>query len=205
MHPAKFESEGCPAFSVVMLSRAAIGFEEALVDCLTHRGISNRDEVPRLHEADRGRMMRRIQDAAKQGRRNWVGQEARADVAPLVDRAIYAADSSLSDGLRLAWRRRVGGYRQIQVRNPGLDQFASEFIHGQIREMWRVVAEGSYVLRIGLAFFRVGRQHAQSSFHCGLFHCAIEYTAQSSFRHRVCSHGQDYCRGIFVSRRAPRS
>lgn len=55
-----------------------------------------------------------------------------------------------------------------QAPDPGGDHFASDFIIGQVRQMWRVSTKERYVRRIWTPLFRVGRQDEQSTFHCRL-------------------------------------
>ncbi len=63
-----------------------------------HRGVSYHDEIPRLHEADGRRVMRRVEDAQQQFLRHLLGQELIAHVAARIDRAIDGGAIRLAEG-----------------------------------------------------------------------------------------------------------
>src|SRR5579863_8508490 len=82
------------------------------MDRAPHRDILDEDKVPRLHEANRRRMMRGVQNAAQNVGRNRVRQKLSANVAALVDRAVDAASFRLGKQLRV--------YHARDHRAPGL-------------------------------------------------------------------------------------
>ena len=75
-------------FATVSLGGFPIGLNEVIVNGSPHGFTSNHNEVPRLHEADRGTMMRGIDQPAQYVIGNRCRQEMGSDIAALVDGAI---------------------------------------------------------------------------------------------------------------------
>ena len=65
-----------------------VGSTEPLLDPLFHFRISDHDKIPRLHEADAGGMMRRIQNSGENLLRDRFRQKLAPDVTSAMDRFI---------------------------------------------------------------------------------------------------------------------
>jgi hypothetical protein len=80
---------------------------ESGMNLLPHRGIADDDEIPGLHESDRGRVVGRAQDAGKDLVGNRIGQELASHISPGGD--------TLVDGITLIGRQSMGAARSNRV------------------------------------------------------------------------------------------
>ena len=61
--------------------------------------VVDHDEVPRLHESDRGGVMGRRQNPEQHLLREWICPELRANVAPFEDRPVHRVTLGLTERL----------------------------------------------------------------------------------------------------------